>query len=252
MKLIVAAKAVYDDQDIQINNDRTLDFSKARFAISSYDTNAIEAAAQLASREEGSSVAIVTAGPRGIDDSKLKKNLLSRGADELYLVADDACADMDSHATALVLRDMVRKIGDFDIVVCGDGSADDYAQQVDVQLACALDVPVVTAASGITRDGSGFLVERTLEDSVETVRVEAPCVVSVTPDAAVPRIPGMKEILAAGKKPVHALDMEERPEPSLETVSCAAPAQVERKRIVLNAEDEGAVEKFAAEIRAAL
>lgn len=52
--------------------------------MSAYDLNAIEAAAQLA---DGGRVVAVTAGPADIDDSKLKKNILARGVDELYMTA---------------------------------------------------------------------------------------------------------------------------------------------------------------------
>ena len=48
MKIVVAVKVVADDQDIFVAGDRTLDYSKAHQVISSYDKNAIEAAAQLA------------------------------------------------------------------------------------------------------------------------------------------------------------------------------------------------------------
>ena len=72
---------------------------------------------------------------------------------------------------------------------CGDGSADEYAQQVDVQLAARLGVPSVNAVTAIKAEGDSMVVERTLEDVVEEVEVPLPAVVSVTPDVAVPRIP---------------------------------------------------------------
>lgn len=52
MKIVVAVKVVADDQDIFVAGDRTLDYSKAHQVISSYDKNAIEAAAQLAAAND--------------------------------------------------------------------------------------------------------------------------------------------------------------------------------------------------------
>lgn len=92
--------------------------------------------------------------------------------------------------------------GGFDLILCGDGSADEYAQQVDVQLAARLGVPSVNAVTAIKAEGDSMVVERTLEDVVEEVEVPLPAVIAVTPDVATPRIPGMKDILAAGKKPM--------------------------------------------------
>lgn len=252
MKIAAAFKVVPDDQDIKVAGDRTLDYSKAKNVISAYDMNALEAAAQLAATDEGSTVVAVTAGPASIDDSKLKKNVLARGIDELYMTADDACADMDAKAASIALAELIAKVGDVDLVICGDGSADNYAQQTDVQLACRLGFPVVTAASKITPKGDVLEVERTLEDVVEVVEVSLPAVVSVTPDAAQPRIPGMKDILAAGKKPMNVAGADAAAASAITVVDCKAPQQADRKLEILDASADGAIEQFAAALKAAL
>ena len=252
MNIVVCCKVVPDDQDIQVAADGTLDYSKAKPIVSAYDLNAIEAAAQLAAANEGSNVVAVTVGGADIDDSKLKKNVLARGVDELYMTADDACKGLDARATAVALAELVSKVGDFDVVLCGDGSADNYAQQVDVQLAAKLGLPVVTAATKITAKDGALEVERTLEDVVEGVEVPLPAVVSVAPDIALPRIPGMKDILAAGKKPMGVAGADGAYESALEVLSCKAPEQAERKLEVMDASEDGAIEKFAAALKAAL
>lgn len=252
MNIVVAFKVVPDDQDIQVAADATLDYSKAKPVVSAYDLNAIEVAAQLAAANEGSRVVAVSAGSASINDSKLKKNVLARGVDELFMAADDALSTMDANATAAALSDVVEKAGSFDVILCGDGSADDYAQQVDVQLAAKLGVPVVNGATKVELKGDALLVERTLEDVVEVVEVSLPCVVSVSPDAALPRIPGMKDILAAGKKPMDVAGAAAAPQSALETVSCLAPKQADRKQEVFEATADGAIERFAAALKAAL
>ena len=252
MNIVAAFKVVPDDQDIQVSADGTLDYSKAKNTVSAYDLNAIEAAAQLAAANEGSNVVAVTVGGADIDDSKLKKNVLARGVDELYMTADDACKGLDARATAVALAELVSKVGDFDVVLCGDGSADNYAQQVDVQLAAKLGLPVVNAATKIRALDGALEVERTLEDAVEVVEVPLPCVVSVAPDIALPRIPGMKDILAAGKKPMNVAGADGAYASALETVSCLAPEQADRKQEVLEASADGAIAQFAAALKAAL
>ena len=96
MNIIVALKVVPDDQDITAAADGSLDMSKAHQIVSAYDLNAIEAAAQLAEAQGDSSVKAVTVGGAAIDDSKLKKNILARGVDELFMVADDAAAEFST------------------------------------------------------------------------------------------------------------------------------------------------------------
>ena len=251
MQVVAAIKIVPDDQDIQVAADRSLDFSKARPVVSEYDLNALEAAAQLAAATGGSAVA-VTAGPPSIDDSKTKKNVLARGMEALYLTADDACADMDAFATAQVLAPMVEGLGGWDVVLVGDGSADLYAKQAGAPLAARRSVPSVAGAVALEEDGGSRQVRRSAEDEVEVLSVPLPAVVSVLPEAATPRIPGMKDILAAGKKPVEAVALAEAPAAALKVVSCAAPVQAERAMEVYDAADDGAVEKFAAALKAAL
>ena len=219
MNIIVPIKVLADDQDIVVAADRSLDDSKAHRIVSTYDLNAIEAAVQLASAHADSKVVCVSVADAKADDSKLKKGILARGVDELVMIADDACADLDAHATAAMLARLVDGLDAADLIVCGDGSADNYAQQVDVQLAAELGMPAV---------------------------------ISVVPDIALPRIPGMKDILAAGKKPSSVNAASDVEAAVVDVVETKAPQQAERKMEMLDASVDGDLEKFAAALKAAL
>ena len=186
------------------------------------------------------------------DDSKLKKGILARGVDELVMIADDACADLDAHATAALLARMIDELDAADLIVCGDGSADNYAQQVDVQLADALDLPVATAVCAISIEGAIATCDRMLETQMQTIQIDLPAVISVVPDAALPRIPGMKDILAAGKKPSSVNAASEAVPSVIEVASTLAPQQAERKLEMLDASVDGDIDKFAAALKAAL
>ena len=251
MNIVVAVKVVPDDQDIQVTGAGDLDMSKAHQTISTYDLNAIEAAAQLAAAAGDSTVRAIAVGGAAIDDSKLKKNIMARGVDELYMVADDAAADLDAHATAALLAAQIQALDGCDVVVCGDGSADNYAQQVDVQLAYALGVPSVNGVVKVEANGATIVAERKLEDVVETVELPCPCVLAVSPDVAIPRIPGMKDILKAGKKPMNVAAAGEIADAAVKTVEVKAPEDVARKLDVKKADDD-AIAAFAAAIKAAL
>lgn len=252
MNIIVALKVVPDDQDITAAADGSLDMSKAHQIVSAYDLNAIEAAAQLAEAQGDSTVKAVTVGGAAIDDSKLKKNILARGVDELFMVADDAAADLDAHATAEALAAQIASIGAYDVIFCGDGSADNYAQQVDVQLAYKLGVPSVNGVVAVEAADGAIKATRKLEDVIEEVEVPTPCVIAVSPDVALPRIPGMRDILKAGKKPMNVGKADGEPTNVTETVEVKAPEQTERKLEVFDAAEDGAIDKFAAALKAAL
>lgn len=251
MRTLAAIKIVPDSQDIRVDGSGALDYSKARWVVSEYDLNAIEAAAQLASATDGSAAAI-TVGPKKIDDSKTKKNILARGIDELFMTADDACADMDAFATGKALAELVGQTGAYDLIVVGDGSADMYAKQVGAQLAAALAVPYVAGICAFEAGEGVLIAKRRTENEIENLEIPLPAVISVLPEAAKARICGMKDILAAGKKPMNAIALGVAPESATEVLSCKAPEQAERKLEIMNAGDEGAVEKFAAALKAAL
>lgn len=199
MKLIACCKIVHDDQDITINADRSLSLDKAGLKISLYDLNALEAAADIVRASPGSALTALSAGSKVmLENSKIRKDILSRGPDELTLVADDRCQDLLPGETAGILAKAAQKMG-FDLIICGEGSGDLYAQQTGLQIGERLGIPCINAVSGI-RVGDGVItVERELEDEVEELEIALPAVISVTSDINTPKLPAMKAILAANK-----------------------------------------------------
>lgn len=156
-----------------------MDYSKAKPKISEYDKNALEAAAQFAAANDGSQVIAISAVPAKNDDTKAKQNILALGVDELFMATDDALETADSYATAQVLKNIVEtKVPDYDVIICGDGSADLYAGQVNIQLAAALGVPTINEVTSLTAEGDKLVVERTLDEEVEEIEVPLPAVVS--------------------------------------------------------------------------
>ena len=251
MKVAVAFKVVPDDEDIAVNADRTLDFRRAKPVVSTYDLNAIEFAATAF---PGAEVVALTVGDESVEDSKLKKNVLARGVDRLYAVVGDDYAAADARVTACALAAAIRRIGDVDVVVFGDGSADRYAQQVNAQVAVELGVPSITCVVEARAEGDAVRATRVLETVRETVEAAFPCVLSVLPEAALPRICTMKEILAAGKKPASVLDLGDAGAvpAATETIEVLAPLPAVRANVVLDASRDGAVEQFAAALRQAI
>lgn len=249
MNIVTVAKIVCDDQDIQVAADRTLDYSKARPVVSTYDLNAIEAGSLLA-KEQGATHTVVSVGAPSIDDTKNNKNILARGVDSLTLATNADYVDLDAKATAEALAAAVKDLG-ADLIICGDGSADIYAQQVDVQLAEALGLPVVTAVSKITVEGSTLVAERVLEAEKEVVEVALPAVVSVIPDIALPRICGMRDIMQAGKKPVNKVEGAAVTR-GVEVVETLAPEPTPRKKMIFDAGTDGDLDKFVAAVAEAI
>ena len=115
---------------------------------------------------------------------------------------------------------------------------------------------MINAVSNIQRNGDRIVVERTLEDEVEVIELSLPAVLCVTSDINTPRIPSMKAILGAGKKPVtpwQASDIGWTPaSPLAELVSLTVPPQTERKHIILENDSAEAIAELAEHLKKAL
>jgi electron transfer flavoprotein beta subunit len=229
VRIIACIKAAPDDADIVVRADRTLDFSRAQWKFGAYDLNVIEAARQLADSSGGEVVGL-TVGGDALANTKLRKDALSRGLDSLVIVPGSP--DADSYQTAGALASALRDLGDYDLVLLGAGSSDRYAQQVGNQLGALLGLPTLNCVNSLTVHGERLRVRRTLEDAEQLVELTLPAVVSVTSAINLPRIPGMKDILAAGKKPVSEQSAT-MPPASTRPVSLLAPQQVDRRHVVV-------------------
>ncbi|ACL22607.1 Electron transfer flavoprotein alpha/beta-subunit [Desulfitobacterium hafniense DCB-2] len=252
MNIIACYKVVPEEQDIVVLQDRSLSFARAEWKIGQYDLNAVEAGVRIA-EDLGGRISALSVGAQPLENSKLKKGVLSRGPEELYLVVDSKLENADTHLTAQTLAAAIRKIGACDLILCGEGSGDLYAQQVGAQLGELLNLSCINGISKITLQDNTIIAERTLENEVEVLEIPLPAVISVTTDINLPRIPSMKNILAAGKKPVTQWDLSalelQQAENKTQVLSTLAPEQVERKQLILEGESEEVIQKLFENIR---
>ena len=254
MHILVCYKIVPEEQDIIINEDRTLSFERAELKLGQYDLNAVEAGALLA-ESAGVKLSSLTVGADEVTNSKMQKSVLSRGPQSNYALSDSSLSGADCNATARALALTVEKIGEWDLIICGEGSSDLYSQQVGVQLGEMLNVPALNAVSAITLEDGKLIVERTLENEVETLSVPLPAVLSVTSDINVTRIPSMRDILGAGKKPstiFGGADVGLTQDKTEEMLQTLAPGQTDRKCVLVEGDSDDNISTFLQHIRAEL
>ena len=235
MKIITCFKLVPEEQDIVVTPEYTLNFDNADAKISQFDLNAIEAASQLATDDD--EIAALTVGGSLLQNSKVRKDVLSRGPHSLYLVQDAQLEHALPLDTAKALAAAVEKIG-FDLLIFGEGSGDLYAQQAGLLVGEILQLPVINAVSAIQRQGNTLVI-------VEVIELSVPAVLCVTSDINVPRIPSMKAILGAGKKPVNQWQASDigwsQSAPLAELTGIRVPPQTERKHIILDNDSPEAI-----------
>jgi electron transfer flavoprotein beta subunit len=216
MKIVVAYKWAHNPQDATVGADGTVDWSRAKPAVSEYDPVAAELARQLADATGGEVIGL-TAGTKQVDASMARKAALSRGLDRAVIVADDTLDGAGTTELAAVLAAAVRHIGDVDLVITGDSSIDVGAKMVPTVLAGQLGWPAVAEVTAVSGDAGALRVERTIAGGTQIIEISVPVVLAASADAAVPHIPGMKALMAAGKKPVETLAVADLDVPVSET-----------------------------------
>ena len=165
--------------------------------INGFDENAVEAALRIKDAV-GATVMVLSIGGGFAMD--VVKKPLSMGADELVLVQDEALADLDPHATAYALSEAIKKIGRFDLLLCGRQASDWDNAQVPLGVAEMLGLPCVTIAQKVEVAGDGLRVERAIPDGYEVVEADLPALVTVSNELGEPRYPTLRGIMAAGRK----------------------------------------------------
>lgn len=234
--IIACYKWVLDEADIKINADLSVDSSKAKGKISDYDRNAIEAAVQIAAQTGGKAVGLT------FGNNKVKQSLkdaLSRGLEEACWVKSEEAQLADNAVTARALSAGIKAFGDVNLVICAEGASDTYARQTAPRLGALLDLPVLTSVCQMNLEANTLTAVRKLEDDLETVQVELPAVVAVLPEINQPTIPGLKAVMAAGKKPVTeypAEDLGIDMSPARKILAVKGYAQ-ERKNFIIEGDD---------------
>lgn len=238
LKAIACFKWVMDEADIKVDaKSRELILDRVGFKISDYDRNAIEEAVKLCEQHGGSVVGVTVAPPTA---KQCLKDALSRGLEKACFINDPSFANLEPSQTITLLATAIGK-QEYDLIICGEGSSDLYAQQVGPGLAEKLGIPCATYVNKLTYqpDERRITAERKLEDGIEVVSIQLPALVTVLPDINTPRIPSLKQVLGAAKKPVENITLNDLGQtsfqPCLQTTGILG-ATMERRRLKFGAE----------------
>jgi electron transfer flavoprotein beta subunit len=165
--------------------------------ISTFDEYAVESALRI-KEKVGGKITILSLGVNLLRD--VVKKPLSMGADDLVLLEDPAFADGDAWSTAYALSLAIRKIGAYDLILCGRQAADWDAGQVGSGIAEILGLPSVTIVRKLEVEGNKAKAEKVIPDGYETIEVGLPAVVTLSNEHVTPRYPNVKGIMMAKRK----------------------------------------------------
>ncbi len=224
MNIIVCVKQVPETTEVRINPEtNTLIREGVKSIINPFDMYAIEEGVQL-KEKFGGKVTVVTMGPPQAEAAL--REAISMGADEGILVCDRAFAGSDTWATSYTLAGAIKKIGAFDLIICGKQASDGDTAQVGPGISTHLKIPQVTYVkkieevsdklenNGLVSDkpeGNGLAsfgqshsqshksmrVERMLEEGFEIIETPLPALLTVVKEINEPRIPSLRGMLRA-------------------------------------------------------
>lgn len=239
MSIVVAYKYAPNPEDATVKADGNIDWSRAKAAVSESDPVAIELGSRVATAQ-GVELVGISVGGKVAGSAMATKNAMSRGFDRGILVADDATAEWSSTQVGSVLADLVTKIEDVSLVLTAESSVDDAAGMMPALIAGYLGWPAILEVTSIESTDTGYVITQRVSGGTRSLAVTGPVVVATTSDATTPAVPSMRDILAAGKKPVEILsadDVDVAPA-ALTVASTERPAARARKRKMFSSADE--------------
>jgi electron transfer flavoprotein beta subunit len=165
-----------------------------------FDVHALEEAIQI--RERGADVGEIVAVCMGPESAqRVLTKALALGADRAVLVTDPALAGSDIAGTAYVLAAAVGK-QDADLVLLGQQAADADCYVMAAAVADHLRRPLVTQVAELRLDGGTLKAKRQAEHGYDLIEAPLPAVVSVSDAINTPRLPSIKAIMGAKRKPL--------------------------------------------------
>mgnify|MGYP000409705470 CR=1 FL=1 len=200
MDIIVCIKQVPETTDVKINPETgTLIREGVAAIVNPFDEYAIEEGLRL--REKfGGKVTVISMGPPQAEEAL--KQAIAMGADEAILLSDRAFAGADTLATSYTLSEAIKKIGHFDLIICGREAMDGATGQVGPGIASRLGISQLTYVFKIREidlEKGTITVERLVEEGREVVTAPLPALLTVVKDINQPRYPTFMGIRRAAR-----------------------------------------------------
>ena len=258
VNIIVCAKQVVDPETpasaFKIDSEarRVIPAPGISPIVNGFDENAVEAALRI-KESVGANITVLSVG-NGFVVGVMKKPL-SMGADQLVLVEDEAVEDLDAFATAYALSEAIKKVGEFDLVLCGRQASDWDNAHVPLGVAEMLGLPCVTIAQKIEVADGGLVVERALTDGYEVVEASLPAVVTVSNQLGTPRYPTLRGIMGSSRKEPNVWSASDlgldpaRLAPKLELIDLSIPVSDKQCEFIEGEDEAEAGRKLALRLR---
>ncbi len=202
MNIIVCVKQVPGTNEVKMNKEtNTIIREGVEAIINPFDSYALEEGLRIKEKTDGK-VTVLSMGIPAV--AELLKETIALGADDTVLLSDRAFAGADTLATAYALSMGIKKIGGYDIIICGKQATDGDTAQVGPSLAEKLGVPHTTYVRKIEELREGYIrCQRMTDDGYEVIEMSLPAVITVVKEINEPRLPSIKGMMRAKKTTVN-------------------------------------------------
>ena len=228
MKCIVCVKQVPDTANVEVDPvTGVLKRDGTQSKLNPYDLYAMESALGL-KEQLGGTVDVITMGPGQAREAL--KECMCMGADRAGLISDRKFAGADVVATSYTLSQGIRRMGEYDLILCGKQTTDGDTAQVGAETAEFLGIAHGANILEVLETGDTFVTVRmNLENKIQTQKMELPCLLTVDKDVNTPRLPSYKRRIGMdpGCIKVMGLDDLEDRDPGHYGLK-GSPTQVER------------------------
>lgn len=178
MHIIVCIKQVPDSTQVKVDpKTGTLIRAGVPSILNPYDHFALEKALEIKAKT-GAKVTVLSMGPA--QATAVLRLALALGADEGVLLSSRAFAGSDTWATAYALAMAVKKIGAFDLVMCGQMAIDGDTAQTGPEMAYHLNIPQITFCESIDANGNTVVVKKLIEGGHQILQADLPVLVTMT------------------------------------------------------------------------
>jgi len=204
LKILTTVKKVVDVELTIRVQDGAIVEDGLQYVINAWDENAVEAAVQL---KENNSAETTLVSIGGGDNTDMIRKCYAMGIEKGIHVEDPALDQADSSVYAKVLK-KVFEMGDYDLILTGKQAQDTDNGQAGIMLAEYLGLPCVSNVIGIeVIDDTLLKVSRLGDAGTEIIELTLPAVVTVSDSINEPRLPQMRGIMMAKKKPIETMDL---------------------------------------------
>lgn len=205
MKILVTAKQVIDvELNLQVK-EKSLLQDGLQHVMNAWDENAVESAVMM-KEDKGAEISVVSIGSERV--TEVIRKALAMGADKGIHVNTSETETSDSFVISKILQKVYEK-EHYNLVIMGRQAQDTDNGQIGAVFSEYVDLPCVTNVVGIeVKDEKTLEISRQGDLGKEELTVTLPAVLTVSDGINEPRLPALRGIMQAKKKPIETISLD--------------------------------------------